>query len=126
MGYTYYMSRKNGWHSRVHYTFKEGLKIIKDGLWALFLPVLVLGGIYGGVFTPTEAAAVSVVYALFVELFIYKELKINKLFSHMQRFGNLIRMPSLYTLLRHELYLAPHGGTDTRKACRGNHCECSE
>lgn len=39
-----------------------------------------LGGIYGGIFTPTEAAAVSVVYALFVELFIYKELKITKLF----------------------------------------------
>jgi len=57
------------------------MKIIKDGLWALFLPILVLGGIYGGIFTPTEAAAVSVVYALCVELFIYKELKIGKLFA---------------------------------------------
>lgn len=81
MGYSYYMARKHGWRSQVHYSFKEGLKIIKDGLWALFLPVLVLGGIYGGIFTPTEAAAVSVVYALFVELFIYKELKIGKLFN---------------------------------------------
>ena len=81
MGYSYYMARKHGWRSQVHYSFKEGLKIIKDGLWALFLPVLVLGGIYGGLFTPTEAAAVSVVYALFVELFIYKELKIGKLFN---------------------------------------------
>jgi C4-dicarboxylate transporter DctM subunit len=43
--------------------------------------VIVLGGIYGGVFTPTEAAAVSVVYALFVELVIYRELKIGKLFE---------------------------------------------
>jgi C4-dicarboxylate transporter DctM subunit len=41
----------------------------------------VLGGIYGGVFTPTEAAAVSVAYALIVELFIYKELKIGKLLA---------------------------------------------
>jgi C4-dicarboxylate transporter, DctM subunit len=81
MGYSYYMSRKHGWRSKTRYTFKEGIKIIKDGLWALFLPVLVLGGIYGGIFTPTEAAAVSVVYALFVELFIYKELKIGKLFN---------------------------------------------
>ena len=81
MGYSYYMARKHGWRSQVHYSFKEGLKIIKDGLWALFLPVLVLGGIFGGIFTPTEAAAVSVVYALFVELFIYKELKIGKLFN---------------------------------------------
>ena len=81
MGYSYYMSRKHGWCSGTRYTFKEGMKIIKDGLWALFLPILVLGGIYGGIFTPTEAAAVSVVYALFVELFIYKELKIGKLFA---------------------------------------------
>ena len=81
MGYSYYMARKHGWRSQVHYSFKEGLKIIKDGLWALFLPVLVIGGIYGGIFTPPEAAAVSVVYALFVELFIYKELKIGKLFN---------------------------------------------
>jgi len=81
MGYSYYMSRKHGWRSEKRYTLKEGIKIIKDGLWALFLPILVLGGIYGGIFTPTEAAAVSVVYALFVELFIYKELKISKLFN---------------------------------------------
>jgi C4-dicarboxylate transporter DctM subunit len=81
MGYSYYMSYKHGWRSDKHYTFKEGMKIIKNGLWALFLPVLVLGGIYGGIFTPTEAAAVSVVYALFVELFVYKELKIGKLFT---------------------------------------------
>jgi C4-dicarboxylate transporter DctM subunit len=81
MGYSYYMSRKNAWRSELRYTFKEGVKIIRDGVWALFLPILVLGGIYGGIFTPTEAAAVSVVYALFVELFIYKELKWGKLFS---------------------------------------------
>jgi C4-dicarboxylate transporter, DctM subunit len=80
MGYSYFMSSKNAWRSSVRYTYKEGLVIIKEGIWALLLPVLVLGGIYGGIFTPTEAAAVSVVYALFVELFIYKELKINKLF----------------------------------------------
>jgi C4-dicarboxylate transporter DctM subunit len=81
MGYSYYMSRKHGWRSTVHYTVKDGVKIIKDGIWALFLPILVLGGIYGGIFTPTEAAAVSVVYALFVELFIYRELKYEKLFT---------------------------------------------
>ena len=45
------------------------------------LPIIVLGGIYGGIFTPTEAAAVSIVYALFVEIIIYKDLKLNKLFD---------------------------------------------
>ena len=81
MGYSYFMSRKHAWRSEVRYTFKEGMKIVKDGLWALFLPILILGGIYGGIFTPTEAAAVSVVYALLVELFIYKELKVGRLYA---------------------------------------------
>jgi C4-dicarboxylate transporter DctM subunit len=81
MGYSYFVSRKHGWRARVTYSFRDGVKIIRDGLWALFLPFLILGGIYGGVFTPTEAAAVSVVYALVVELFIYRELKINRLLT---------------------------------------------
>ena len=46
----------------------------RDGVWSLLLPVIILGGIYSGVFTATEAAAVSVVYALLVELFIHGEL----------------------------------------------------
>lgn len=45
---------------------------LKKGIWALLMPVIVLGGIYSGIFTPTEAAAVSVLYALVVVLFIYK------------------------------------------------------
>jgi C4-dicarboxylate transporter, DctM subunit len=78
-GYSYLVSRKHGWRSEVRYTVRGALKVVADGIWALFLPVLVLGGIYGGIFTPTEAAAVSVVYALVVELFIYRELKWSKL-----------------------------------------------
>ncbi|MCE7027157.1 TRAP transporter large permease [Jiella avicenniae] len=50
-----------------------------EAFWALMLPVIILGGIYGGVFTPTEAAAVSVVYALVVGLFVYREMTIADL-----------------------------------------------
>ncbi len=50
-----------------------------SAFWALMMPVIILGGIYGGVFTPTEAAAVAVVYALFLGLFVYKEMKISDL-----------------------------------------------
>ncbi len=50
-----------------------------DGIWALLMPVLILGGIYSGVFTPTESAAVAVVYALLVETAIYRELKLADL-----------------------------------------------
>lgn len=47
--------------------------------WALLMPVIILGGIYGGVFTPTEAAAVAVFYALALGLFVYKEMKLSDL-----------------------------------------------
>ena len=47
--------------------------------WALMMPVIILGGIYGGVFTPTEASAVAVFYALVVGLFIYREIKLRDL-----------------------------------------------
>jgi tripartite ATP-independent transporter DctM subunit len=55
------------------------LRATRDAFWALMLPVIVIGGIYGGIFTPTEAAAVSAVYALVVGMFIYRELKIADL-----------------------------------------------
>ena len=54
---------------------KERLKAFKDAFWGLLMPVIILGGIYGGIFTPTEAAAVSAVYGLFVGVFIYKTVK---------------------------------------------------
>lgn len=50
------------------------LKSILDASWALFVPVIILGGIYGGIFTPTEAAVVAVVYALIIGWFVYGEL----------------------------------------------------
>ncbi len=57
--------------------WKERIAALKDASWGIFMPILVLGGIYGGIFTPTEAAAVSVAYSLFVGVFIYKDLKIK-------------------------------------------------
>ncbi len=51
----------------------------KDAFWGLLMPIIILGGIYGGIFTPTEAAAVSVVYGLFVGIFIYREVKLQEL-----------------------------------------------
>jgi len=52
----------------------EVLKAFKDSMWGLALLVIIMGGIYGGIFTPTEAAAVSAVYALVVAVFIYRDL----------------------------------------------------
>lgn len=77
--YAYIRSRRNNWRSQEKYTSKEAAKIFFEGIWGLMLPVIILGGIYSGIFTPTEAAAVSVVYALFVELVLYRKLKIKDL-----------------------------------------------
>lgn len=57
----------------------ERLAAFKDAVPGLLMPVVILGGIYGGIFTPTEAAAVSVFYGLFVGFVIYKDLNLNKL-----------------------------------------------
>ncbi len=53
----------------------------KDAFWGLLMPVIILGGIYGGIFTPTEAAAVSVVYGLFVGMVIYREITVKDLWA---------------------------------------------
>lgn len=51
----------------------------KDAVWGLLMPVIILGGIYSGIFTPTEAAAVSAVYGLIIGIFVYKRLKISEI-----------------------------------------------
>ncbi|HHX8572109.1 TRAP transporter large permease [Vibrio sp. YIC-376] len=51
----------------------------QHSIWALIVPVIILGGIYGGIFTPTEAAGVAVVYALIISLYIYRDLKLSDL-----------------------------------------------
>ena len=62
-------------------TAKERWDAFKDAVWGFLMPVIILGGIYGGIFTPTEAAAVSVVYGLFVGMVIYREVKLKDLFD---------------------------------------------
>ncbi len=77
MLYTFFIAKKNNWRVETKASLTELGRTAREGIWALLLPFVVLGGIYSGIFTPTEAAAVSVVYALFVEIFIYREFKIR-------------------------------------------------
>ena len=56
-------------------------KSFRTAFWGFLMPVIILGGIYGGIFTPTEAAAVSVVYGLIVGVFIYREVKLRDLYD---------------------------------------------
>lgn len=55
-------------------SWRQRSKALTDGLWGLMLPVIIIGGLRGGIFTPTEAAVVAAAYALFVSLFIYREI----------------------------------------------------
>lgn len=64
--------------------WKEKLHVLKDSFWALMFPVIILGGIYSGLATPTEAAVVSVFYVLFVELFIYKTFSLKNSYHVMK------------------------------------------
>ena len=76
------IARKNGYHGTERsYTGREIFNILWDAKWALLVPVIILGGIYGGVFTPTEAAAVAVGYGFFVGVFIYKDLKLPDVYK---------------------------------------------
>jgi C4-dicarboxylate transporter DctM subunit len=80
----YFISKHKGYKSDAEdWSIKTVLVSIKDGFWALMAPVVILGGIYSGFFTPTEAAIVSIFYTLFVGIFIYKELKLKSIFKSM-------------------------------------------
>lgn len=72
------------------FSFRGLLKAIWEAKWALMVPVIILGGIYGGVFTPTESAVVGVVYAMVVGFFAYKELTIKNLIRILKENGSLI------------------------------------
>lgn len=69
--------------------FTVVIKAFKEAIWALFTPIIILGGIYGGIFTPTEAAVVAVVYSVIIGKFVYKELDAKTLYECL-RYSGLI------------------------------------
>lgn len=69
----YVISRKNGYKGITRADLKFW-PVFCDSIWALITPVIILGGIYGGIFTPTEAAVVGIVYSFVIGVFVYKEL----------------------------------------------------
>ena len=81
MGVTYVGAKKLGFKRTEPQPFKIRLAKMKDASWALMTIVIVIGGIYGGIFTPTEAAAVAAVWAFFVSMFIYRDIKWSELYS---------------------------------------------
>lgn len=79
--YSILFTRKAGVVVQKKSTLKQIFFSIKDAFWALGVPVIIIGGIYGGVFTPTEAAAVSAAYSIIISMFVYKELDFKELYE---------------------------------------------
>jgi C4-dicarboxylate transporter DctM subunit len=78
---TYIGAKKLGFKKSAPDSFKQRIKKMYDASWALFTIIIVIGGIYGGIFTPTEAATVAAIWALFISIFIYKDIKIKDLYG---------------------------------------------
>ncbi|MFY9602294.1 MAG: TRAP transporter large permease subunit [Pseudolabrys sp.] len=73
---TFYRAWTNNYPRMQKATWAETLQAFRDSVWGLALVIIVMGGIYAGIFTPTEAAAMSAVYAFFIAVFIYKDMKL--------------------------------------------------
>ncbi|KGM39212.1 C4-dicarboxylate ABC transporter permease [Aquabacterium sp. NJ1] len=71
---TWWRARKFGYPRQPKATFAQRFKAFKESFWGLLLIVVVMGGIYTGIFTPTEAAAMAAVYAFFIAVFVYKDM----------------------------------------------------
>ena len=74
---TFYRAWRNNYPRMQKATFGERVRTFRESIWGLFLIFIVIGGIYSGLFTPTEAAAMSAVYAFIIAVFVYKDLKLR-------------------------------------------------
>jgi tripartite ATP-independent transporter DctM subunit len=74
MGVAYVVSKRRGYAAYSNFSFKEVLRTFKEAFFALLLPIIIMGGILGGIFTPTEAAVIAVVYAFILGVFVYREI----------------------------------------------------
>jgi C4-dicarboxylate transporter DctM subunit len=79
LGCTWYQAWRGGYPRERRATWGERWTAFRESVWGLLLIVVVMGGIYSGLFTPTEAAAMSAVYAFFIATFVYKDLKLRDL-----------------------------------------------
>lgn len=83
----YFISKKRGYRGEAPSTIKDIGSSFKKSILALLMPLIILGGIYGGIFTPTEAAVVAVFYGLLIGLFAYRELNIKKVLEIIRNSG---------------------------------------
>lgn len=79
---SYVISKKRGYVGQeINVSFNKVMKALFDAKWAIMVPLIILGGIYAGIFTPTEAAVVASVYSILISAFVYHELTLNSLYK---------------------------------------------
>jgi len=81
MGVNYYKSKKHNYGVEQQFNAKVLWDSFRTSIWALLVPVIILGGIYGGIFTPTESAVAAIVYSLIIGVFVYKELDAKSIYE---------------------------------------------
>ena len=92
---TYFYAKKMGIKGEKRSSLKEILHALKDAIWAIIMPLIIIGGIVGGIFTPTEAGAIAVVYAFIIGMFVYKEFTIKDLPRILQKAAGMTAMSLL-------------------------------
>ena len=92
MAVTWFVAKKRGYPTMPRANRRELWESFRGSFWGLALIVVVVGGIYGGVFTPTEAAAMAAVYAFFIALFVYKDMKWKDVPGALLESANMIAM----------------------------------
>ena len=89
---TWYIARKNDYPRLPRASWRTRFRAFRESIWGLFLVVVVIGGIYSGIFTATEAAAMSAVYAFFVAVFVYKDMSLKEVPRSLLESANLSAM----------------------------------
>jgi len=77
----YVTAKKHHYGSKRAFSVGRIFRTLKDSIWALLVPVIILGGIYGGIFTPTESAVAAIIYSLLIGVFVYRELDAKSIYE---------------------------------------------
>ena len=91
-GVTWYLAKKRGYPRMPRATWSQRARAFRDSIWGLMLVVIIIGGIYSGIFTATEAAAMSAVYAFFVAVYVYKDLSLRDVPMVLLKSANMAAM----------------------------------
>ncbi|WP_134701147.1 TRAP transporter large permease [Ammoniphilus sp. YIM 78166] len=75
MVYSYFIAKKRGYKGAEKTSLSKFFRTFKASIWGLLMPIIILGGIYGGFFTPTESGVIACVYGLIISIFVYREMK---------------------------------------------------